>query len=90
LRQKGIDPKSIYEAGGCERCGGTGYYGRTAICDLLMITEDLRSEIAKNSAIASKLKSEGEKQGKSNMKNEALRRVVAGLTSLEEFKRVVG
>ncbi len=45
---------------------------------------------ASNAAIANKLKSEGEKQGKSNLKNEALRRVVAGITSLEELKRVVG
>ena len=34
--------------GGCQRCGGTGYYGRMAICDLLTITDALRTEIANN------------------------------------------
>jgi general secretion pathway protein E len=90
FRQKGVDTRNIFEAVGCERCAKTGYYGRTAICDLLQITEDLRAEIARNQSIAAKLKSEGEKQGRSNMKNEALRRVITGVTSLEELKRVVG
>lgn len=90
FRQRGIDPKNVCEAGGCERCGGTGYYGRTAICDLLQITDSLRAEIARNQALAGKLKSEGERQGRSNMKNEALKRVITGITSLEELKRVVG
>jgi type II secretory ATPase GspE/PulE/Tfp pilus assembly ATPase PilB-like protein len=61
-----------------------------AICDLLLITEELRAEIAQNGAIAEKLKTEGDKKGRSNLKSEALRKVIAGLTSLDEIKRVVG
>ena len=90
FRQKGIDTKNIFEAGGCEQCGGTGYYGRMAICDLLVITDELRKEIANDGAISTKLRSEGEKKGRSNLKSEALRQVIAGITSLEELKRVVG
>lgn len=90
FRQKGIDPNNIYEAGGCDRCGWTGYYGRTAICDLLVITDKLRAEIAHNEQIANKLRTEGEKSGRSTMRLEAMARVVAGITSLEELKRVVG
>jgi type II secretory ATPase GspE/PulE/Tfp pilus assembly ATPase PilB-like protein len=90
FRQKGIDPKNMFEAGGCPRCGGTGYYGRMAICDLLVVTEELRTEIANNGAIAAKLKTEDEKKGRVNLKSEAIRKVAAGLTSLEELKRVVG
>ncbi len=80
----------MFEAKGCERCGGTGYYGRTAICDLLLITEELRTEIAQNGAIGEKLKNEGDKKSRSNLKSEALRKVIAGITSLDEIKRVVG
>jgi type II secretory ATPase GspE/PulE/Tfp pilus assembly ATPase PilB-like protein len=90
FHQKGIDTKNMFEAKGCERCGGTGYYGRMAICDLLLITEELRAEIAQNGAIAEKLKTEGDKKGRSNLKSEALRKVIAGVTSLDEIKRVVG
>jgi general secretion pathway protein E len=90
FRQNGIDPNNLFQAGGCERCSGTGYYGRTAICDLLVITDQLRTEIAKNEAIAARLRSEGETRGRSNLTSEAMRAVVAGITSLEELKRVVG
>jgi len=90
FRQKGIDPSNIYEAGGCDQCGWTGYFGRTAICDILVITDELRAEIAHNEQIANKLRTEGEKSGRSTMRLEAMARVVAGITSLEELKRVVG
>lgn len=90
FRQRGFDPKNIFEAVGCQRCGGTGYYGRTAICDLLVITEQLRAEIAHDEGIVTKLRNEGEQKGRSNMRLEAMARVVVGVTSLEEFKRVVG
>jgi len=36
------------------------------------------------------LRKNGDKKGKSNLRKEALRRVVSGITSLEELKRVVG
>jgi type II secretory ATPase GspE/PulE/Tfp pilus assembly ATPase PilB-like protein len=90
FRQKGVDTKNIFEAVGCPRCGGTGYYGRMAICDLLVVTEELRTEIVHNGAIAAKLKSEDEQKGRVNLKSEAIRKAAAGLTSLEEVKRVVG
>jgi type II secretory ATPase GspE/PulE/Tfp pilus assembly ATPase PilB-like protein len=91
FRKKGINMKNIFEAGGgCEVCGGAGYYGRTAICDLLVVTEELRTEIAKNAQIADKLRNEAETKGRSNLRSEAIVRVIAGITSLEELKRVVG
>jgi len=90
LQKKGIDTTSIFEAVGCERCDGTGYYGRMAICDLLTITDELRAEIAVGVAIAGKLRNEGEKKGRATLKSEGLRHVLEGITSLDEIKRVVG
>ncbi len=90
FRKRGVDTRYLFEPKGCDFCGGTGYYGRMAVCDLLPITDDLRSEIARNNAIAAKLRTEGEKKSRTNMRNEAFRAVSTGMTSLEEFKRVVG
>jgi type II secretory ATPase GspE/PulE/Tfp pilus assembly ATPase PilB-like protein len=90
FRRKGIDTKNLFEAAGCDQCGGTGYYGRTAICDILSVTEELRSEIAHNEGIVNKLRNEGEKKGRSNMRLEAMARVIVGITSLDELKRVIG
>ncbi len=90
FRQNGIDPTKLFQAGGCEHCGGTGYYGRTAICDLLSVTDKLRTEIANDPSIAARLRSDGEKRGRSSLATEAVRLVRAGMTSIEEYKRVVG
>jgi len=90
FRRKGINTQNIYEPVGCEICGGTGFYGRTAICDLLPITEEIRYEIAHDQGIAGKLRSEGEQKGRTNLRSEAITRVLAGITSLDELKRVVG
>ena len=90
LRQRGIDSRGMFQPKGCPRCDGTGYYGRMAVCDLLSVSDELRVEIAQGGAISAKLRSDGEKQDRANMKNEALQAVVAGITSLEEIKRVLG
>jgi type II secretory ATPase GspE/PulE/Tfp pilus assembly ATPase PilB-like protein len=89
LRRRGIEPKGIFEPQGCDHCGGTGYYGRMAVCDLLPITDELRNQIAGDPTVAARLRTEGEKRDRFNMKNEALQAVVAGITSLEEIKRVI-
>jgi general secretion pathway protein E len=90
FEKNGIDTQYISMPGSCDVCGGTGYYGRMAICDVLHISEDMRAEIANSGTIMNKLRGEGEKKGKATLKSEALRYVIAGLTSLDELKRVVG
>jgi len=90
IRKRGFSTDNIYEPAGCPQCGGTGYFGRTAICDILQITDELRGEIAHNADVVTKLRSEGELKGRSNMKREALARVLVGISSIEELKRVVG
>ena len=90
FRKKRIDCSHVYRAVGCEHCAGTGYYGRTAICDPMVITGQIRSDIAENQLYTSELRSKGSKQGKVNLRKEGLKKVAAGITSLEELKRVVG
>ena len=50
LVESGLDPKAyadvpFYEGAGCLECGGTGYKGRTAICELLDVTDTIRELI---------------------------------------------
>ena len=87
---KHIDYKSMYQAVGCKHCGQTGYLGRMAILDLLVVTAQLKADIAHNKELMTQLRNEGTKRGKSNMTKEALRKVTSGLTSLQELKRVIG
>jgi type II secretory ATPase GspE/PulE/Tfp pilus assembly ATPase PilB-like protein len=90
FQRKGIDCENMFEAVGCKRCAGTGYFGRTAICDPMVITDQLKADIAENKALIAELRTEGKKKGKSNLRKEGLRKVASGITSLNEVKRVVG
>jgi type II secretory ATPase GspE/PulE/Tfp pilus assembly ATPase PilB-like protein len=90
FQRKGIECSNIFEATGCRYCDDTGYSGRTAVCDLLVITDHMKSDIANNTISITELRTEGAKKDKSHMRREGLKRVAAGITSLEELKRVIG
>ena len=91
LVKSGIDPRSVFEPVGCERCDRTGYYGRTAIGDLIPVDEHFKAGITQNtSTLAEELRASGNQKGRSNLQKQGLRKVVEGVTSLHELKRVVG
>jgi len=87
---KRIDHTNMFGPGGCKKCHGTGYRGRMAVCDPLIVTDKLKADIAENKALISSLRTEGRKKDRTNLRKEGLKRVAAGLTSLEELKRVIG
>jgi len=90
FRRRGINYKNIFQANGCKRCNETGYYGRTAIFDILILDNNLKANIANNTLSIELLRKEGDKRGKSNLQKQGLKKVVSGITSLEELKRAVG
>jgi len=90
FRRKGINYKNIFQAQGCDRCRQTGYRGRIAIFDILVLDNTLKSDIANSKLSIAQLKRDGDKKGKSNLQKQGLKNVVSGLTSLEELKRVTG
>jgi len=90
FREKRIDYRHMFEPRGCWRCDGTGYLGRMAICDPLVVTDELRAHITENKALISELGTQGRRKDRTNLRKEGLKKVALGLTSLEELKRVVG
>ncbi|MHC4657549.1 MAG: GspE/PulE family protein [Planctomycetota bacterium] len=90
FRRKGVNYKGIFQAGGCEQCYGTGYHGRIAIFDIMVLDARLKTRIANNELSPAVLKEGGDKKGKSSLFKHGLKNVVSGITSLEELKRVVG
>ena len=74
-------------AGGCANCRGTGYRGRRAIAEILVMSDELRDLIVER-APASRLRKVAAAAGCLFLREQALRLVAAGETSIEEANRV--
>ncbi len=72
----------------CTNCGDLGYKGRIGVFELLMINERLRDMIRESAAVSA-LRAEARKNGMLYMKEEGLRLVIRGVTSIDEILRVV-
>jgi type IV pilus assembly protein PilB len=79
---------SIYKANGCEHCGGTGYKGRVAIFEIIIVTSEIQDLIFQM-ASAKEIWALAKKQGAHSLLDDGLKKVKMGLTSLEELLRVV-
>jgi len=79
--------QSMYQATGCEHCRGTGYQGRGAIHELLVVDETLRSAILQGHD-AGALQALAVQGGMLTLYDDGLRKVAAGVTSLDELLRV--
>lgn len=78
----------LYKAGsGCDKCSGTGYRGRTGIFEVLMMTDDLERLVASSPSHRDVL-DHALSHGFQTMYVNGLRKVVRGITSLEEVRRI--
>lgn len=78
---------TIYEPKGCEACGGSGYYGRIGIYEIMTVTQNLKRIIA-DGADADTIKDAAVKEGMTTLKNAARKFVLDGTTSLAEMIKV--
>jgi len=83
------DSKSItlYRPVGCEHCGETGYSGRLAILEILMMSDTIRELVLKRSDVGD-IARVAEQQGMITMRDDGLQKTVAGVTAIEEVLRV--
>lgn len=86
----GLKTTNIYQPTGCKHCDRTGYFGRTAVCDVLAITEQMKANIINHKEFMTELKDENNTKIRSKLRKEGLKKVAVGITSLEELKRVIG
>ncbi|AVS96728.1 type II secretion system ATPase GspE [Paracidovorax avenae] len=79
--------QAIYRAVGCEHCRGSGYRGRTGIHELFVLDEPMRRAIidGKDANTLNALAAQG---GMLNLYEDGLRKVAAGVTTLDELSRV--
>ena len=72
----------------CPTCNGTGYRGRIGVYEMLAMTDRVR-DLVREKAPATAIKAETRKDGMLTMREEGLRLVARGITSVEELLRVV-
>ena len=77
----------FYKGKGCRECGGTGYMGREMICEVLNISEELSSLIAK-SASKEQLLAQAKEEGFIPIFHNGLQKAIDGITSIEEVLKV--
>lgn len=77
------------EAAGCDACHSTGYSGRTVVAEILLF-DDALQECVLRGATGSELLSAAKANGFVSIRERALEKAAAGITSLHEVKRVLG
>jgi len=92
LIESGIRPESVgnthfYKSVGCDACNHTGYRGRSAIHELLDMSDPIREMIIERRP-GSEIRRQAEKEGLSSLRESAVKKVYAGQTTLHEINRV--
>jgi type IV pilus assembly protein PilB len=92
LRESGIDPEyytehTFYEPRGCDECGETGFMGRTALAELLDMTDRIRQMILDRRPTA-EIKQAAREEGMTFLRESALEKALSGATTLREINKV--
>ena len=84
-----IEPGPVWEADGCKACRGSGYLGRVGVFELIQMDDQLEEMVARGSRERELRAYLREVVGHEPMMADALRKVLDGLTSLQEIQRTV-
>jgi type IV pilus assembly protein PilB len=92
LQASGLDPEvwksmAFAEGAGCLECSGTGYHGRTAITELLDLSDHIREMIIDRRP-TSEIKRAARAEGMTFLRDSGLEKVRAGVTTLKEINKV--
>ena len=92
LFDSGLDPKiykdtAFYESQGCPECGFTGYRGRTAIAEVLELSDEIRELILEKRPL-SEVRKRAKVEGMVFLREVGMEKVLKGITSLKELNKV--
>ena len=92
LEESALDPALehsglFYEGAGCMECGGTGYKGRIAICELLDLSDNIR-EMILGRRPTTEIKKAARDEGMRFLRESAVEQLLKGVTTLREINKV--
>lgn len=85
---KDIDRTHIYQSIGCEKCNMTGFKGRIGIHEAIKMDYDIELVVRENSS-EREIKKVAEKQGLLNLRQDGILKVLSGITTLDELRRII-
>ncbi len=90
MKDAGVDPDffdgHIYRGAGCDKCSGSGYKGRIALTEVMPISPEIRELILKGASNV-EIAEQAKKDGMKTLRDDAMAKMKAGLTTLEEVLR---
>jgi type II secretory ATPase GspE/PulE/Tfp pilus assembly ATPase PilB-like protein len=87
LKNASLADVPLYQGEGCERCRFTGYHGRSAIGEVLRVSEKLREMIQRRCS-SDQIKQQASSEGMRLLRDTALLKVKSGQTTVSEVLRV--
>jgi len=78
---------SCYQGKGCMECNDTGYRGRVALYEVMLITEDIKDAILQGASV-NEMKELGRKHGMKTLREAGLQKIREGMTTIPEIMRV--
>jgi len=79
---------TLYKAKGCPKCSNTGYKGRVGIYEVMLMSETLE-KLTVERATTEEIKKVAISEGMKTLKEDGFRKVLKGLTSIEEIVRTI-
>ncbi len=86
VKEEEVDEFRVFRGKGCEECNGTGYKGRTALYEVLKVSQDIK-ELINKGGTAYQIQQVAIKEGMKTLREAGLLKVKEGITTLEEVGR---
>lgn len=87
IQARGSEKIRLYRGKGCQKCRGTGYYGRTGVFEVLPFTGEIKKLTTATSDMAS-IQVRAKAEGMITLRENALRKMLDGVTTSQEVLRV--
>ena len=87
LKMQSLDQVKLYKGKGCKKCNSTGYYGRTAIYEILVIDDTIKELIVRKVS-SDEIKNAAIKRGMHTLRQDGWRKVIEGITTPEEVMKL--
>ena len=89
LTEDEVKDLQLFYGAGCTKCRGTGYYGRIGIFEVMPVSDEIRHLIHTNAG-AQEIKKIARQEGMHTLRESAVSKMRAGMTTVEEVLRVTG